>query len=67
MSVKNNFTKEEISFLDDRTLCSLLGITQQTLNNKVYRGDDLPRYVKPRGCRRRLWLRESVEQWLSQE
>jgi predicted DNA-binding transcriptional regulator AlpA len=54
-------------FIFDRELVCLLGITQQTLNNKVYRGDDLPHFVKPRGCRRRLWLRESVEQWLSQE
>jgi predicted DNA-binding transcriptional regulator AlpA len=54
-------------FIFDRELVSLLGITQQTLNNKVYRGDDLPRFIKPRGCRRRLWVRESVEQWLSTE
>lgn len=51
-------------FLRDKDITELLGITQQTLNNKVYRGDDLPPFIKPRGTKNRLWVKEEVSAWL---
>lgn len=52
-------------YMDDSDITGLLGISQRTLNNKVCRGDDLPKYIKPRGCRRRIWPTEAVQEWLS--
>ena len=52
-------------YLSDMDITEILGISQRTLNNKVCRGDDLPVYIKPRGCRKRLWPKPLVQEWLS--
>lgn len=54
-------------YMRDKDITELLGITQQTLNNKVYRGDNLPRFTKPPGTRTRLWKKEDVNKWLAQK
>lgn len=51
-------------FLNDSDITHLLGISQRTLNNKICRGDDLPEFIKLRGCRRRIWPFEAVQIWL---
>jgi len=51
--------------LSDHEICRLLRVSQKTLNNKVCRGDDLPEFIKPPGCRHRLWPASDVIDWLS--
>lgn len=59
---KENFLNK--TYLDDNDITDLLCVSQRTLNNKVYRGDDLPEFIKLPGCRKRIWPAESVKEWL---
>ncbi len=51
-------------YLTDGDLAELLGISIQSLRNKVSAGERLPPRIKPPGCRNRLWPKRSVYDWL---
>lgn len=54
-------------YFDDRKVCELLSISQRTLNNKVCRSPtSLPKFVRPMGCRKRMWPIADFEKWLSE-
>lgn len=54
----------EIGYYDDADLAKLLGISVGRLRNKISAGDPLPPRVRPQGCYKRLWPRQSVHDWL---
>jgi len=52
-------------YMDDLEMCKLLKISQKTLNNKIcQKREQLPKYTKIPGSRRRLWLISDVSEWL---
>ena len=52
--------------LTDRDICRLLGINQKSLNNKICRGDSLPKHLKLPGGRNRIWPTDEVDRWLNE-
>lgn len=62
-------TSEHLNVTDyyftDAQLAALLGISVVRLRNKVSAQEPLPPYIQPPGCRKRLWNREQVNDWLS--
>jgi len=51
-------------FFTDVEFAALIGITVCALRNKISAGHPLPPRVQIPGCRKRLWPRRSVIQWL---
>jgi predicted DNA-binding transcriptional regulator AlpA len=54
----------ENDFLNDRQLAEILGISIQSLRNKISSSENLPDRVQLPGCRKRLWPTKKVYQWL---
>ena len=54
----------ENEYYDDVQIATLLGISVGRLRNKISAGDPLPPRVRPVGCHKRLWPRQSVHEWL---
>lgn len=53
------------SYLTDEDVAALLGISVTSLRNKVSAGEPLPPYIRPSGCRKRLWPCRQVQDWLA--
>ena len=54
----------ELGYYDDDDIAQLLGISVGRLRNKISAGDPLPIRLRPEGCYKRLWPRQSVHDWL---
>ena len=54
----------EFGYYDDADIAKLLGISVGRLRNKISAGDPLPIRLRPEGCYKRLWPRQSVHDWL---
>ncbi|MDZ7770174.1 MAG: hypothetical protein U5K38_14380 [Woeseiaceae bacterium] len=54
-------------YYGDAEMARLLGISLGRLRNKLSAGDPLPACIRPPGCRKRLWHRESVHRWLEEQ
>lgn len=54
----------ELGYYDDADIAKLLGISVGRLRNKISAGDPLPIRLRPEGCYKRLWPRQSVHDWL---
>ena len=65
-SVTSNKVASEREYYDDADIAKLLGISVGRLRNKISAGEPLPPRVRPDGCHKRLWPRESVHEWLRQ-
>ena len=57
----------EFGYYDDADIARLLGISVGRLRNKISAGDPLPLRVRPQGCYKRLWPRQSVHDWLEKQ
>ncbi len=64
--VTSNNVASESGYYDDADMAKLLGISVGRLRNKISADDPLPPRVRPDGCHKRLWPRESVHEWLRQ-
>lgn len=53
-------------YYEDAEMARLLGISTGRLRNKLSAGDLLSPCIRPPGCKRRLWRRRSVHQWLEE-
>jgi hypothetical protein len=64
-------TTEKVSsdfgYYDDADIARLLGISVGRLRNKISAGDAMPPRVRPKGCHKRLWPRQSVHDWLEKQ
>jgi len=58
-------SNETEKYLIDQEFAALLGISVVRLRNKISAGEPLPPYIQPPGCRKRLWNRDQVEEWLT--
>lgn len=47
-------------------IACLLGISLGRLRNKLCADSPLPPRIQPPGCRKRMWLRSAVHEWLAQ-
>ncbi len=65
MSDDNN--EKMPDYYGDAEIARLLGISLGRLRNKLSAGDPLPACIRPPGCRKRLWHRQSVHQWLDKQ
>lgn len=45
-------------------VATMLGITTGALRSKISRGADVPPFIRLKGQRARIWLRETVFKWL---
>ena len=54
------------SYYTDSDVACLLGISLGRLRNKLCAGSPLPPRIQPPGCRKRIWLRSAVHEWLAQ-
>ena len=52
-------------YLSDDDVAELLGISTQELRKKLYGGENLPPSCKIPGFRKRIWIADSVNDWLS--
>ncbi len=59
------YPKHMESYLTDGDVAALLGISVTSLRNKVSAGVPLPPYIRPSGCRKRLWPCRQVQDWLT--
>lgn len=64
--VPNDNIPTRSDYYEDAEMARLLGISIGRLRNKLSAGDPLPPCTRPPGCRRRLWRRQSVHQWLEE-
>ncbi len=51
-------------FYNDTQLAGLLNLSLSRLRCKISAGDDLPPRIQPPGCKKRLWNKEKVHEWL---
>ncbi len=54
-------------YIYDAQILKIFKFTQATLNNKAYRNDPLPTYLKLPGIRKRLWPVSEVAKWLTEQ
>ena len=53
-------------YYSDSEIARLLGISLGRLRNKLCAGSPLPPRIQPPGCRKRIWPRSAVHEWLAQ-
>lgn len=66
--IQKNLRATELiqNHLTDDDICRLLGINRKSLNNKICKGDSLPKHLKLPGGRNRIWPADEVDRWLNE-